>query len=181
MVATAVGEEIDFEIARPEFEARFDNYRHGREHDLAIWGTSKTGKKIFVGLEAKVDESFDKTIGSAYFKAKARELNGENTNAPRRIEELLKLNFTDIKEADFLYRYQLLFSTAGTLCIDAEMHVLLILIFKTDKYNSIKGAKNLTDLRKFLKRINAEEIKSDVFKATISGKDLSIIYKEVEM
>jgi hypothetical protein len=179
LVSAQINEKFTLDLAHPEFEARFDKYGHGREHDLGIFGKTITGKKIFIGIEAKVDESFGGTIAYAYHTAKAKELNGESTNWPKRIEELLKFNFKTIKVSDFKLSYQLLFSTAGTLCIDADIHILLILVFKTESYNSKKGAANYKDLQAFLKKAEADKIADNTYKLNMNNKDLTIIYKEV--
>lgn len=179
LVSAQINEDFTLDLAHPEYEARFDKYGQGREHDLGIFGKTVTGKKIFIGIEAKVDESFGGTIAAAYHTAKAKELNGESTNAPKRIEDLLKFNFTTIKASDFQLRYQLLFSTAGTLCIDADIHILLILVFKTASYNNEKGAANYNDLQAFLKKAEADKIADNTYKLNMNNKDLTIIYKEV--
>ena len=179
LVSAQINDDFTLDLAHPEYEARFDSYGHGREHDLGIFGKTASGKKIFVGVEAKVDESFGDTIATAYHKAKAKELNGVRTNAPKRIEDLLKFNFPTIKASDFKLRYQLLFSTAGTLCIDANIHILLILVFKTKNYDKKKGAVNYKDLLAFLKRAEAQEIADYTYKLKMNNKDLTIIYKEV--
>ena len=54
-----------------EFENKFDDFRNGRIQDLSIWGKTKKGKKIYIGVEAKVDEKFDnKTLKDAFEYAK---------------------------------------------------------------------------------------------------------------
>ena len=50
--------EIVIEKATVEGRIAFDDYNHSREHDLAIEARTKSGKTIFIGVEAKVDESF---------------------------------------------------------------------------------------------------------------------------
>jgi hypothetical protein len=179
LVSAQINEKFTLDLAHPEFEARFDKYGQGREHDLGIFGKTDTGKKIFVGVEAKVDESFGGKIAAAYHNGKMMELNGESTNAPKRIEDLLKFNFTTIKASDFQLRYQLLFSTAGTLCIDADIHILLILVFRTGSYNIKKGAANYKDLQAFLTRSGASTIADNTYKLNMNKKDLILIYKEV--
>jgi hypothetical protein len=181
MVTLIINETFVLEKGIPEYEARFDSYGHGREHDLAIWGTAKSGKKIFIGIEAKVDESFGDTIAFAYLKAKAKELNGEPTNAPQRIEKLLKFNFTHISDRDFELRYQLLFSTAGTLCVEADIHILLILVFKTNDYKKDKGTVNYKDLENFLKKADAVKTGKDIYQLTKNHKLLTLVYKEMEI
>ncbi|HHU56821.1 MAG TPA: hypothetical protein GXZ39_00820 [Bacteroidales bacterium] len=180
MVSSVINEGFEFTSAIPEYEARFDKYGHGREHDLGIFGSTVTGKNLFIGVESKVDESFGSTIGTAYVKAKTKELNGKKTNAPQRIERLLETTFSNVLESDFGLRYQLLFSSAGTLSIDADIHVFLVLVFKTHLYDPELGSKNEKDLMAFLKRIKAQEMNKGHFKASIDNKELHVIYKEIE-
>ena len=179
LVYPQIKENFTLDVAYPEYEVSFDEYDNGREHDLGIYGKTESGRKIFIGVEAKVDESFGGTVASAYLTGKAKELNGENTNAPIRIEELLKFNFKAIKASDFKLPYQLFYSTAGTLCIDADIHILLILVFKTDDYNDKKGDKNYKNLQAFLKRTEAIKIADNTYELNTNNKVLSIIYEEV--
>lgn len=181
ILSPIIPEPFVFDKAFPEFEARFDKYGRGREHDLAIWGTTKTGKKLFIGVEAKVDESFGDTIAFAYQKATAKLNRGENTNAHKRIEELLQFNFDKTAKEDHQLRYQLLFSTAGTLCIDADIHIMLILVFKTDDYDKDKGAMNYNDLVSFLKTADANKIDKNTYQLNKVNKKLTLIYKEIDM
>lgn len=179
IIATIIEEDFSLTEASPEFEARFDKYGHGREHDLAIWGKTETNKKLFVGVEAKVDESFGDTIASALKKANAKIQRGENSNAPKRIEELLQFNFNTIEEQDYQLRYQLLFSTAGTLCIEADIHIILILVFKTNDYDKDKGSKNYNDLVNFLKKTDAKTLGKNTYQLNKANKELTLIYIEI--
>ncbi len=179
LISSCFAEEFELEKAYPEYEARFDKYGKGREHDLAIFGKTNSGKKLFIGVEAKVDESFGDTIATAYHNAKSKELNKEKTNAPKRIEDLLNFNFKKINKKSFGLRYQLLFSTAGTLCVDADIHVLLVLVFKTPSYDNLKGQANKREFSEFMKNIKASTIAENHFKATLDGKELIILYKEI--
>jgi hypothetical protein len=179
ILSSVILEPFVFDKVYPEYETRFDKCGHGREHDLAIWGRTNSGKRVFIGIESKVDETFGDTIGEAYIKAKTIELNGKKTNAPNRIEKLLKATFHTISKSDFNLRYQLLFSTASILCMDADIHIFLILVFKTNLYNTDLGKENKKDLKGFLKRLNVRVISNDVYTGTIDKKELIIIYKEI--
>jgi len=181
LVAPVINGNFVLDKACPEYEARFDTYRHGREHDLGIWGKTEKGKTLFIGLEAKVDEPFGDTIATAYHKAKAKELNGKKTDAPKRIEELLNYNFSPVTYKDFDLRYQLLFSTAGTLCVEADIHILLVLVFKTDLYDPAKGRENQNDLKRFLKRAKAKKMTKGTYELNPNNQKLFLIYKEVEI
>jgi hypothetical protein len=184
-----LNEEITFSKAYIELEVKFDKYNHGREHDLGIWGKTNNGKSIFIGIESKVDEPLNSTIKEVYIKNKAKELNGDKTNTPKRIENLLKRNFKTISEEQFEIRYQLIYSTVGTIdAIEnkktADISVFLIIVFKTKSYDVIKGAVNYNDFQYFIKEINAQKIlknkNQEMYKTTVDGKDLYIGYLIIE-
>ena len=185
LVAELLNEKVSFDYAIPEMEVRFDQFGHGREHDLGIWGNTESKKKIFIGVEAKVDESFNKKISESYIKAKANELSGISTNAAKRIESLLKRNFREIKPEFFDLRYQLLYSTVGTLDTKgADLYVLLVIVFKSDLYDEIKGLENYKDYIQFVNSVDSERIKSkkgiDYHKLKIENKTLHSIYLNIE-
>ena len=58
-------------------------------------------------------------------------------------------------------RYQLLYATIGTVSENADISVLLVIVFKTDKYDELNGNDNYKDYVKFLKAIKAEKISDD--------------------
>lgn len=155
-VAFAINEPVEFSKAIVEQELRFDCYGHGREHDLGIHGVTESGKSVFVGLEAKVDESFGIPVIQAYIDCKAKQLSGISTNAPQRIEGLLKANFGEVKPHHFNIRYQLLYATAGTIAAGADLSVLYVLVFKTPLYDEIIGAENYRDYVVFMNHLGAE-------------------------
>ena len=88
-VVEVLKEDVIFDVAYPEYEVRFDNFGKGREHDLGIYGETDSGKTVFIGLEAKVDEAFGDTISTAYLNAKIKELNGENRYNHRRYNKTM--------------------------------------------------------------------------------------------
>ena len=47
-------QDVIFKEARPEYKVELDEYPSPRQHDLGIWANTDAGKKIFIGLEAKV-------------------------------------------------------------------------------------------------------------------------------
>jgi len=175
-VSKIIGESLILDNAHPEYEVQFDNYGHGREHDLGIYGTTKSGKKVFIGVEAKVDEPFGNTISQAYIKGKAKQLNGENTNAPIRIEELLKRNYGNIKGKYFDLPYQLLFSTVGTLSVKADIHILFVIVFKTSLSDPLKVKDNKKKYDNFFKELGAKKLYKDCYKVNIDGNTLYSLY-----
>lgn len=56
-IEEVIGQTLQIERAVPEYEVRFDNFGRGRIHDIALFGTTTKGETIFVGVEAKVDET----------------------------------------------------------------------------------------------------------------------------
>ena len=180
IVSELLKEYTTFEKAIPELEIKFDKYGRGRFHDLGIWGTTNSKKKVFVGIEAKVDESFNKKVAEVYIRKKIEELNGKSTKAPKRIEELLKRNFKVIKPEHFDLRYQFLYSTVGTIEANADISILCVIVFQTDGYNEIKGKRNYMDHIQFIDSIDSEPIDSnpeiDVHKLKIGDKSMYSIY-----
>ena len=179
-VSKVIGEDLTLNKSYPEHEVRFDKYGQGRVHDLGIYGTTKSGKKVFIGVEAKVDETFGNTISGAYLEAKVKELNSKRTNAPKRIEELLTRNFGELKKNYFNLHYQLLYSTLGTTHAKADMHLFFVLVFKTSLSNVDKIKNSKKDYINFFGELGAIRLpQSDNFEAEIEGKKLMVIYKMV--
>lgn len=94
IVNKLLDKEVILEHATPECNVNFDKFRSGRKHDLGIWGKvfdENVTKKVFIGIEAKVDEPFDcRTIKDAYIEGIIGQLNQKESNLPERITGLLK-------------------------------------------------------------------------------------------
>jgi hypothetical protein len=160
-VSGAIGEAVRLERAVPEYELRFDEFGQGRVHDLGIFGTTAVGQSVFVGLEAKVDEPFGASVLDTYLEAKARQIVGESTKAPERIEKLLELHFTTSDVSMFDLRYQLLYATAGTLAANADISILYIVVFKTPLFDEVIGANNYRDYIHFVNKVGGQPVKLD--------------------
>lgn len=178
--------DVKFGKIVPEFEIRFDRYGQGRVHDLGIMGKTQHNKQLFVGVEAKVDETFNRSVQDVYLNAKLRQLSGESTNAPKRIEELIQLHFDQPDRRIFDLKYQLLYTSAGTLKAEADLAVMYVLIFKTELYDSLKGVQNLHDYLFFLELLGAEALPSSrtgslAHSGKIGENDLIMIYEEVDL
>ena len=169
---------VRFDKAIPQRETRFDAYGKGRFHDLGIFG--ETGNRsVFVGVKAKVDERFGKLVGEAYLSAIAHRIGGNNTRAPKRIEQLPDRHFPSPAVSMFDIRYQLLYSTAGTLAEKADLSVLYVIVFRTPLYDEVKGAENYLDYVRFMDSIGAERSKSGVVlkhTAALDNRALHCIY-----
>lgn len=146
---------VTVDRAVPEYEVPFDEYGRGRVHDIGIVGRTAEGKSVFVGVEAKVDESFGATVLDTYLDAKARQICGISTNAPERMEKLLSRHFFEPTRAMFQVRYQLLYATIGTLAAGADHSILFVIVFRTNAYSEAKGAENFRDYAYFMESVNA--------------------------
>jgi hypothetical protein len=188
IVKEIIKEDLVFEKLTPEYEVKFDKFNgRGRYHDLGIWGRTKsTNKTFFVGIESKVDESFGQTVSDAYISGITKMLNGENTNLPDRVEKLLKQNIGGkINPKHFNLRYQFLYSTIGTLEEKADYSIFLIIVFKTNSYDIIKGNENYRDYCQFVQKVNSKKIfceldDVEINKLTIDKRVLYSVYFEID-
>lgn len=171
-------ENFILQTAQPEKSSRFDNYRKQRIHDLAIYGQTDSGKSIFVGVEAKVDETYNSNLSKIYDKAKSEQLNGKNTMIPQRIEALIKNYFPGLSIRSSV-RYQILYAIAGTLCEQCNFNILLFLTFKTCKYKEAAAQRNKKDLMDVLNSIKHEVLAEGYYRCTFGDKILYIIDKTV--
>lgn len=183
-VSQAIKQELVFDRVVPEYEVRFDNFGRGRVHDLAMFGKTKNSQTVFVGVEAKVDETFGPTVHDYYLAAKAKQITGTSTNAPKRVEKLLSMHFTKPKVSMFDVRYQLLYATAGTLAARADISVLFIAVFITDLFDKTIGANNHRDYLKFLSEIGAQPTPSvqhtenmSIHQIILQGNNLTCIHE----
>jgi Domain of unknown function (DUF6946) len=158
-VSEVLGCSVEFERAIPEYEFRFDEYGRGRVHDLGVFGHTETGKSLFIGVEAKVDEPFGSSVRDSYLRAKAKQIVGVATNAPERIEDLLALHFSEPDPTMFDLRYQLLYATAGTLAVETDIHLLYVAVFKTPLYNESIGVENYRDYIQFMEKVGAVSLR----------------------
>ena len=157
-ISAVLSRQVMLEQAKPEYLARFDSYPGNPSNlDLGITGYLKRSslkEGLFVGVEAKVDETFAGTVRSRYSSAMRTREAGKNTNAPERVKGLLS-NYFSVKDspcssrfADI--RYQLLTGTAGTVATPYDVSVFYILVFRTSLYNERKGFKNRQDYENFM-------------------------------
>lgn len=160
-VGKVLGESVSFERIVPEYEQRFDQYGRGRVHDLGIFGQLDDGRSVFVGVEAKVDESFGATVHDSYLQSKANQITGTSTKAPERIEQLLAMHFSVPDVSMFDVRYQLLYATAGTLAANADISLLYVVVFKTPLYDESIGANNYRDYIHFVNKVGGQPLALD--------------------
>lgn len=157
---------VNFLIASPEFESKFDNYLgKGRQNDLLILGGNEKGQ-VLISIEAKADETFEEKIGKYYNKALKNRENNLNTNIPNRIEGLNKniLGNKNIESISEL-RYQLLHGIAGTIAeskrfgIDRAIFVVSTYQSKDPElFNKKKHDNNSKDLDDFVRCLSKDQI-----------------------
>ena len=193
-ISAVLSQSIELERATPEYLAKFDSYPGNPSNlDLGITGHVERlslRSSLFVGVEAKVDETFGNTVMGRYSSAlKTREA-GKRTNAPERVKGLLSKYFSvqgspdSSRFADI--RYQLLTGTAGTVAAPGEVSVFYILVFRTSMYDERKGLSNLRDYESFIgaacgrlliregKDFRADELE-------LEGKRLVCVYNYVDL
>ncbi|WP_163338779.1 hypothetical protein [Desulfopila sp. IMCC35008] len=152
-----------------------------------MFGKAQNGQTVFVGVEAKVDETFGPTVHDYYLAAKAKQITGISTNAPKRVEQLLSMHFTEPNVSMFDVRYQLLYATAGTLAAGADISILYVAVFLTNLYDETIGESNHRDYLNFMSDIGATPHASDqsredmsVHKAVLQGEILTCIHEHFQ-
>ena len=69
-ISSVLSQPVTLEQGTPENAASFDRYQGPARIDIGISGGIGSGESLFVGLEAKVDESFgSETVCERYQKA----------------------------------------------------------------------------------------------------------------
>lgn len=153
---------VCFENAEIECECPFDSYPTPRKQDMGIWGLTSSGKKFFVGIEAKVDETFGPTVGKALSDAIQYQTKHPKSKRVDRINALCD-NFGVSHNAVDDLRYQLFHYTAGTACVpNVDIRIMLTLVFKTKRYGTNlydekKVIRNKQDYDKFRERFFVED------------------------
>ena len=188
-VGSLLDKPVTLEIIRPEFLARFDRYRGNPSNlDLGICGRVGDIGSLFVGVEAKVDESFSGIVADEYEEGLKKRSRGENTRKPDRVKDLLSQYFGDNdnpKQSRFApIRYQLLTATAGIVAQKKDALVFYVLVFRTSKYNEVKGQANWQDYNEFIRCVGGQAISPSpmgvtAHQLTVGGRPLISIYESI--
>jgi len=155
--------QLEYVSCSPEHVTKFDEYKgNGRNHDLLILATDQYNENVVISIESKVDEPFDKQIGSYLTKIKLKKDKGEKSNADYRIEKLKIAVFPNVKRDVFeSIQYQLLNAIAGTLAEAkkqrAKKAIFLVQTFISSNMDQKKHLKNQQDLDCFLNVYNTPQ------------------------
>lgn len=157
----------------PEAITGLKSRGQGRTHDLLLVKENE----VVVGIEAKVDESFDETICEIIKDSKTSEGKYE------RLKYLYECIYNSKINNEHL-RYQLLTATVGTLLeaekAKAKKAVLVIITFKSELADKSKMEKNKKDLDGFIKTISGYK-KSGGFYRLPGFKDIEFYIKDLEI
>ncbi len=177
-----------------ETSVKFDKYPRPSQRDMVLIGTVNKSEKLFITVEAKVDEEFG---GGKIKEAIERQKGNRNQNG-NRAEELFKL-IPNPKPEDYNLKYQLFHATAATLTKglgdygeDFQHSIMLVLVFKTSgytegNYDDKIGEKNRQDFINFMTAIGANKkaemiLRNDLCIRTwnIPEKKITFIYSEID-
>lgn len=175
-------EPVSFTSCIIEQEARFDHYRgRGRMHDMVVSGTIGN-VDFFIGIEAKVDESFGNKILNEFNEKKVK----PNSKAVDRIENLVHQFFggdATPKQSDIAnLRYQLLYYLAGSICSKAAIVLMPVLVFKSALYNEEYGENNKRDYIAFFEKVGFEKLNNsgELFHKELNGQHVYSCYHEIQ-
>lgn len=163
---------ISLDVAKIEFASVFDSHPRPRMQDLAIWGHADN-KAIFIGVEAKVDEYF----GSKSISQQRKYVNGlTNTEADKRLDELVKDYLSGNENDHGKLRYQLLYYLAGSFCeMKADIIFMPVIVYETrgksfNEYSDSKGKTNKSAYELFMTKLGFEPMEQVV------GGDIKLAY-----
>ena len=150
-----------------------------------------TGKTLFVGLEAKVDEKFGQTVQDRFEDAQKQLVRYPRSRAAERIKTLPAQFSPSLSLNSMLdIRYQLVHGTAGTVAARQEngnpcdTYVFYVLVFKTSLYDEHVGQENHQDFMRFISRAGGSDLNHQDVKAhslTVDNKPLTCIYEHLEI
>lgn len=146
--------------AEIERASKFDEYPRPRKQDLAIWGNAD-GKKIFICIEAKVDEAFgSKTISQQRKYVNGLKENNQPTEADKRLQGLVEDFLGGDEKNNGHLRYQLLYYLAGSFKDekgDADIIFMPVIVYQPDFYSRQQVKKNHEAYCQFMKALGFDE------------------------
>ena len=205
------GEDVSWDEARIEHESKLDTFggRH-RMQDLALWGKLNDGTSIFMGIEAKVLESFGNYIlrdeyDNAIEEKRRREAIDKKSNKPSRVEGITHFFFpgkTPYDKDICDLRYQLMHYFKASIqeaptYIESlrplkpernkvDIVVLPVLVFMTRIYdkNPAKGELNEQDYNNFCDALKLEKKiigGKEIREGIIAGHKIISFYEKIYM
>lgn len=184
-ISSVLSQPITFQRGTPEYRAKFDSYRGPSNLDLGIFGRAGCESSLFVGLEAKVNESFDKDVRSKYRDA-VRELSRKpSSRRVDRIRGLLSNYFGESAEpCDSRFAdvgYQLLTGVAGTAAVEQDVLIFYVMVFRTDLYDEEKGRENRLNYERFIEAAGGRIIAQgeggfDAYEIMVGGRRVVCVY-----
>ena len=179
LVEQFTGEHIQgIPTALIEHGSSFDSYGRARMQDLVVFGKLTNEDTFFIGLEAKVKESFgSNSIKKQYDACKAKKEARIRTNAYERLQALVKdflhKELDELTPKELELRYQLLFYLAGSFR-DREggKHIFMPVV----AYHHTKGKdKNEEAFEAFIEALGGFTKQ----KITVNGKEIIGYKKEL--
>ena len=200
------GESIVWNDAIIEHASKLDGYKgKQRMQDMALWSTLSSGESIFVGIEAKVLESFGNSLREEYDDAKEYQKKNKNSKRPNRVKETTDFLFkgrTPYDEEICNLRYQLMYYFRASI-LEASTYkkskialkerkdrvdivVLPILVFETEHYKTDveKGNLNKADYEIFCKTLGlCKEIigGKEFWVGEIDGRKIYSLYENIDL
>lgn len=176
-------EVLSFTFGEIEHASRIDDANNQRKQDLALKGTTQKGAKFFIGIEAKVQETFGSKIKDAIKQAQKykREHKNSKSVAEKRIKDLVDkyLDCTHNEAGEL--RYQPLHTLAGTANETGDINIMIATSFNTKQFKSRK--KNESDFNDFMRKVRGiKHIIGSLYKLELeNGKKLIAFYDHEEI
>lgn len=208
ITAIMLGESVAWDDAVIEHESKLDEFagRH-RMQDLALWGSTLKKEKVFMGIEAKVLESFGSyALRDEYDEAlNYQATKNPNSNKPKRVKQITESLFPGKNPYDKAIcdlRYQLMHYFQGSLKEAAnyseskrplnkrksrcDIVILPVLVFKTEHYlsNPDKANRNEEDYYSFCSALGLKKrsVSGKTFwEGNIDGRRVYSIYEKVSL
>lgn len=179
-ISEALAKPVTIECAAIECAVPFDAFPRHSMRDMVLTGKTSSGERVFVAIEAKVEEPFGKSVKAEYVDALKDKLAHPNSKKSERIENLLsKIAPEEMPDKSSL-KYQLFHATAATISKDAEFLIMMALSFDfTDGYvvSPSSRNRNKSDFKDFMNAVHASlDTSGKTYSAKIAEKDIRFIY-----
>lgn len=203
-----LGDKVTWNEAVIEHESKLDEFagKH-RMQDLALWGTTSKNEKVFMGIEAKVLESFGNyALRDEYDEAlKYQATKNPNSNKPERVKQITEYLFPGQNPYDKAIcdlRYQLMHYFQASLKEAAnyseskrpilkrksrvDIVLLPVLVFMTNHYyeNPEKADRNKEDYIAFCKALGLNQkvrAGKEFWEGIIDGRRVYTLYEKVSL